>query len=185
VRGLVSVEKADKNESFIMIPQTLTTGLNGDMCQALLEISRGIENDGIEYTFTWSPQLLPSKDIAEIHSIQLNSSAFHYVEAALQYLKAEDSDKSLVAQKEILQITEQETYVTVRGKISNIKLLTRNTLIATVQWEEVQQAVDVIVGPENYRLACDAFRDFRTVIVVGKLNSDNWTITNINLFNVE
>jgi hypothetical protein len=188
VRGLVSVEKADKNRSSIIISQTLTTGLNGNMCQALLEITSGIESDGVEYTITWSPQLQPSRDIAEIKTIQLSSSAFHYVEEALKHLKVEDSEKLLVVQKDAFQISEPGPNVTIRGKISNIKSINRNMLIATIHWDEVQRVVDVVVGPESYRLACDAFRDFRTVYVTGWLNrdnSENWTLVNPDFFKVE
>lgn len=188
VRGLISVEKADNNKSSMLIPQTLTTGLNGNMCQALLDISRGIENDGIEYTVTWSPQLIPSRDISEFKSIQLSRSAFQYVEEALQYLKLEDLENVLVAQAEALRIAEPGSYVTVRGKISNIKSLNRDTLITSIEWDEEQRVVDVHIGPESYGLACDAFRDFRTVYVAGNLNRNNkgkWILINPKLFKVE
>ncbi len=178
-RGFLTVQDALKASSVEIISKNYETGLNANMCSALADILKGNLDTEIEFSVAWSLWLKPSQDVAAVGPIRLQGNVYPYLEEAAQSLEA-------LHKAEEGNLIEE---VTIRGQIKESISgdTNRTAIVSSEKYGEVHIAFPL--ESESDRMACDAYRDRRSISIRGTLTrskrKDPWTLLYPQDFKVE
>lgn len=174
-RGLLSLKRAEQKHSSEEISQNFESGLNANMCNAVIDMLKEIENIEVEYSVRWSPRLEPSPDIAEIDPILLGRAATYYLQEAASHM-------------EEIAYTGFEGVRTVRGRIIELTSDSQSKGTVEISAEGIGK-VRFSLGLKEYQIACNAHRDRRTVSAKGTLTREKrrgpWTLVSPSDFKVD
>ena len=178
-RGFLFVQEAVKTQDSAKISINYERGLNANMCSAILDMFKGLQETEIEFSVTWSSWLEPWDDIAGISSIRLQGNISPYLEEAAQYLE------------EIYRAQEGNVIEdsTVQGEIQ--ELVSKNqTNRAIIVLSERHGRIRFSIGSESEwdKMACNAYRDRRSISIRGTLirkKRGPWTLVNPRDLKVE
>lgn len=173
-RGLISVKNAEQEHNSEEISNHFTTGLNANMCKALLEMLEELADAPVEYSVRWSLSLSPSSDIAQNSSIVLDKESFTYLGEAARYLETVspnlEKDKTIV------------------GTIISLSFENQSERLVTLMADGYGR-VSFTLDAADYAIACDAHRDNLVVSVTGTLQRSSrrgsWTLLSCRDFYVK
>lgn len=152
------------------------TGLNANMCDALLKLKAGTGNMKFEYRVDWSPVLPAPKNISEKVTIERNGLDFIRT-LAEKYRGSIESKKILIegtvvglSAEDIEEDNEGDRKVTVKV-INNTQNIKKVKLNMTV---------------EDYKKACDAHKDGLFIRVEGILEREGkqWVLSGVENFKI-
>lgn len=169
-RGLRSVQTARETDRPEAISDDFKTGLNGNMCKAVLEMLEEIPNIPLEYSVRWSVAQEPAEDVRQTKPIVLDKDIVYLLRSAADTLEAAQPDA--------------EPNKTIEGAIVGLNSGNEAEHEVIVQAEGYGR-VSFELEAGDYARACNAHRDHRTVIVTGTLqqNSNNrWTLLSPSSF---
>lgn len=179
-RGLLFAQEAKRRNSSRVISDNFGLGLNANMCNALLEVFKGIQNVELEYTVLWSSRLQPSHDIFQAEPILLQEDISSYVRDAARILRNAPHETQKAAQiRDAL----------VQGPIVEMNAGDTGHRTIKVLWKERQEHVIISLELEDYQVACDAHKEDLSISIRGMLKRGKgrklWTLTNPYDFTVE
>lgn len=178
--GLEIVEKATKDGSSAMIVDNIDSGFNANMCEAIVEISEEIQAVEVAYNFGWSPMLPISDMNKSVKTFILSPGSYRVLEDATRQLKndVDELDTTISGAVTILKAPpgflvheDAITLVTINGKTDTGIYVNITTHLKT----------------EDYKLACDAHRDGKFVLLRGHLVrgiNRRWEITEYSKFSI-
>jgi hypothetical protein len=154
-RGLLFAKSAEQMHNSAEISQNFATGLNANMCKAVVDMLAEMQDTQVSYSVRWSSRLPPSQDIARIEPILLGRETSLYLRQAGEYLE-QTAEADLEEER------------TVEGLITSLSSEDQASRSVTISAEGFGK-VSFLLGPEEYVVACNAHRDGRIVSVKGKL----------------
>ncbi|MFT8318826.1 MAG: hypothetical protein ABF651_11240 [Sporolactobacillus sp.] len=163
-RGLGELEHSVNEENIDFIVKNYKTGLNANMCEALLGLQVGQSDVDLEYSVNWSKGLPKPSDIPG--RIRIGSSGFEYLESAAKILR--DSDESVKKEISGRIIKLSASALEDDDVNSGDSTITIQTMI-----NEKMIIVKVPLERTDYKSACDAHRDSKEVSIVGTLERVN------------
>jgi hypothetical protein len=178
--GLEIVEKATNQGTSAIIVDNINYGFNANMCEAIVEISEEIQAVEVSYNFGWSPILPISTPDKLSKKFNLTSGAYRILEDAARQLKKEvdELDTTIIGSVTILKappgfLSHEDSIrlVTITGKTDT----------------GLQVNITTNLETEDYKLACDAHRDGKHVILKGHLLrgvNRRWEITAYDKFSI-
>ncbi len=86
VRGLLAIRQAVAEHNIEKVLQEYPTGLNSNMCEAIVGMSRD-RSQPIEYSVLWSPKLRPSPDVESTGVIRVSEAEYRYLGEAARSLR--------------------------------------------------------------------------------------------------
>ena len=174
IRGLHTLDQATTKNDLELLVESYDVGLNSNMGQALLAMAGEKRQIKMEYSVRWAPVYSPPEDIQDIGRIELEERNYWFIEDAIDiWEKVEPREVTLYGSIEILRSSSRETYqrrVRVHAKLP----------------DEGDINVRVSLSEDDYRHACNAHRDQRTISVKGTLDrvSRSWILRNPHDFRV-
>lgn len=174
-RGLMSVQLAREKQKSEPISEQYESGLNGNMCKAVLEMLEDLPDTPIEYSVRWSLSLKPAQDVAQFTPIVLDREATYYLQDAVRALETPEP--------ELVENT------TVKGLIISLNAEKPSERQVTLLVDGYGK-VNFFLDGEDYTQACDAHRDGTHVAVTGTLlrnskGGEIWTLLSPRDFAVE
>jgi hypothetical protein len=172
-RGLISVKHAEQAHNSEEISEHFTTGLNGNMCKAVLEMLEEIPDTAVEYSVRWSLSLSPSPDITQFTPVVLDKEVSYYLRDAAQYLEA--------------STTNLERDKTIEGVVTSLNFENQSDRQVTLMADGYGK-VSFTLEAEDYATACDAHRDNLMVNVTGTLQRNKrgpWTLLSPRAFHIK
>ncbi len=174
-RGLLFLKSAEQKQKSEEISQHFESGLNANMCNAIIEMLKDKENIKVEYSVHWSSQLEPSPDIADIDPILLGGEATYYLQEAARHMEEFDN-------------TDAEGVSAVQGRIIELTSDSQSNGTVEISMEGIGK-VRFSLGSEEYQKACNAHRDRRSVSAKGKLTKKrkkgSWILVGPSDFKVD
>lgn len=174
-RGLMSAQTAKEKQRSEEISEHYTSGLNGNMCKAVLEMLEELPDTPVEYSVRWSISLQPARDVEQVLPIVLDKEVSYYLRDAAKYLEATQPDL--------------EYDKTIEGRVISLSAENQSERQVTVLADGYGK-VSFLLDAEDYATACDAHRDAHVVTVVGTLQrksraGDLWTLLSPRAFRVK
>lgn len=173
-RGLLTVQTAKQTQRSEAISEHFTTGLNGNMCKAVLEMLEELPDIPVEYAVRWSVSLQPARDVEHFTPITLDREDSYYLLDASKYLEAAMPDV--------------EPDKTIEGTIIGLSIEDESERQVTVLADGYGK-VNFLLDATDYALACDAHRDHRVVMVTGTLQRNvrarQWSLLNPQSFQMK
>lgn len=157
-RGIGLVDRSVKEGDISPIVNDFKSGLNANMCEALLELKMDQLDIDLEYSVSWSVGIPKPNDVPE--KVIIKKTGFDYLENAAKILR--NSDESI--KRGII------------GKVVRLSALdldddaeSNDNRLITVKTEVHDKTirVNVPLNVEEYKLACDAHRDNKDIKVEG------------------
>lgn len=180
-RGFLNVQRAVTKRDPVEISHNYESGLNANMCSALLDMSRGMQGTEMEYSVVWSPRYEISPDLIKIEPIRLVENAYRYLEEATYLIKESIGEPIQNALLEDDDVTSQ-----IRGPITRLSSIAKSDRTITVSWGG--GSVQISLNQADYQKACDAHRDGLPISVSGKLKVNgkkSWTLLNPTDFRIK
>lgn len=174
IRGLHTLNKATTEGNLDLLIESYDVGINSNMGQALLDMAGEKQQIEMEYSVHWAPIYSPPDDIQNLGSVELKERNYWFIQDAIRvWQQVEPRKITLYGTIEILRSSPRETYQ-------------RQVRIHAKLPEEGDINVRVSLGGEDYRRACDAHRDNRTISVEGTLErlGRSWILRNPHNFRV-
>jgi hypothetical protein len=172
-RGLLSVQTAREKERSEEISEHFKTGLNGNMCKAVLEMLEELPDTAVAYSVRWSFSLAPAQDVGRFIPVILDKDASYYLRDAARYLETTQPDL--------------EHDKTIEGTVTSLNMENQSERQVTLQVDGYGK-VSFLLEAGDYTIACDAHRDHSTVTVTGTLqrnSSSRWTLLSPYAFQVK
>jgi hypothetical protein len=180
-RGFLNIQRAVRKEDPAEISRNYDSGLNANMCSALLGMSRGMHGMEMEYSVVWSPRYELSPDLIKIEPIRLEENAYRYLEEATYLIKESIGEPIQNALIEEVDVTSQ-----IQGPVIKLSSIAKSDHTITVSWGG--GAVQISLNQADYQKACDAHRDGLPISVSGKLKVNgkkSWILLNPTNFIVQ
>lgn len=86
-RGLLSVQTARETQRSEAISAHFATGLNGNMCKAVLDMLEELPDTPLEYSVRWSVVFPPAQDMEQVRPIVLDREVSYYLRDAARSLE--------------------------------------------------------------------------------------------------
>jgi hypothetical protein len=160
-RGIGLVEKSVSEGDITPIVNDFKSGLNANMCEALLGLKIDQYDIDLEYSVNWSMSIPKPNDVPD--KVKIEKIGFDYLASAAKVLR--DSDESVKRKivGKVVKLSAFDLEEDDEGD-SNNRLVTVKTEI-----HDKQIKVNVPLNIIEYKLACDAHRDIKDVQVEGML----------------
>lgn len=168
-RGLSLIEKGLREADVSILTDGYLTGFNANLLETMAEMGRTLQNNKMEFSFSWSPEFLQPPDIQVVRSLRFSAdSLVPFVQSAAKSLRSSSESKDTIVKGRIIQL---------RSESSGDEEMTETVLsdsdrgMITITWEMEQGKSVLIRVPlslENYRLSCDAHKNESVVSVRGR-----------------
>jgi hypothetical protein len=174
-RGLRSAELAKEKQRSEEISDHYMSGLNGNMCKAVLEMLEELPDTPVEYDVRWSVSLRPADDVERFTPIVLDKEVSSYLRDAARYLET--------------TLPDLEYDKTIEGKVISLSIENQIERQVTLQADGYGK-VSFLLDASDYATACDAHRDNLVVMVTGILQRNSrggelWTLLSPRSFQVK
>lgn len=173
-RGLISIQMARETQRSEAISNHFDTGLNGNMCKAILEMLEELPDTPVEYSVRWSVSLQPAHDVENFTPVILDREISYYLRDAAKHLEATQNGV--------------EYNKTIEGTIISLSVENRSER-QVVLLANSYGKVSFSLEAEEYSLACDAHRDHLMVTVTGTLQKSSkgglWTLQSPHAFQMK
>jgi len=163
-RGLQQAKESELQKSPNPIIDGFKTGLNANMCKALVNVLSHIEKPSVDYRVHWSPKETIHQSFR--NSIELTSNAIPYIQDAYEALSDYD------------QVSE---YVTVEGEVTTLNKVTTKEepdyigrerkieIDGTTNKSSLRHKYLVYLPPDDYLMAFEAQKTHQMVRITGQL----------------
>jgi PIN domain nuclease of toxin-antitoxin system len=158
IRGIKNTQEAVIEGNVDILVNNYKTGLNANTCDVLSEILENFNEIQSEYFVSWSPIWEIKPDIANIR-VQLDSKAPEYLKSASKTLKQEDTVQIVTINGKIVELN--------RDLDAHEEESSDESIIIVL--DESGRRVHVLLSEDEYRDACNAHRDKKTISIVGTL----------------
>jgi hypothetical protein len=174
-RGLLSVQTARETQRSEEISEHFESGLNGNMCKAVLEMLKELPDTPVEYSVNWSVSLRPAHDVERFTPIILDKEVSYYLRDAAKCLET--------------TLPDPEHDKTIEGRVISLSVENQSERQVTLLADGYGK-VSFLLDAEDYATACDAHRDNLVVTVMGTLQRNSkggelWTLLSSHSFNVK
>ena len=163
VRGIAHAAEATDQRSTTPIVDGYESGLNANMCDALIEMSEQVPIDELIFSVDWSPKIPESPFFYNFDSIGISGETVNILKSARTQLRSMEESKG----------------VTIEGRVVLLKSDSspwedepddeHTVVIAWIDPNGKTVRTRVILSPSNYLEACDAHMKGRNVAVSGLL----------------
>ncbi len=177
VRGLHTASRGVREGDVTLITKGFKSGFNANLCEVMANLAEelgGVGGMRTEYSTLWSPEFTVAEDLRRLDPIRIDPGVFRpYFEAAA---------KSLRESRESLDTIVTGAIVQLRAELDDEDADHDADRQVTIRWEPSPRQmanIRVALGPQEYRLACDAHRDQRSVRVSGRPEKQGkfWVLT--------
>jgi len=169
--GIKNLQEAILSGSTDPLTRNYDRGFNANICQDLVDMAEAVEDIEIEYSTIWSPEWRVLPELAMMKPVKIERRSIEYLQAASKSMR---SDLGESRKQEI------KGFITKLQAITNTSeeedAIEERTLAIKWKTQESKEInVNLTLSPEDYRKACDAYRDRKEVAVSGVLEKINRT----------
>lgn len=181
LRGVHLAQTATQKQTSNVLIDNYEQGLNANMCNSLLSMFSKEFDIRIEYSVRWSPEFKASRDLLTQGPVQLSGEAIPYLERASDEMRAMEQFRPVTIEGYITQLRSEEPQLVPTDDESG-------TIV--IRWYDDllrrQINVHVPLPPTEYRSACDAHRDKKSIFIKGDLGKDGryWQLSDYSDFRI-
>lgn len=176
-RGLQFAKQAEQERHHQLLVQEYASGLNANMCAALVSLARG-KSAAVEFRLAWSPKIKPGEDVAQIKPIRFLKGGCDILEYAAKALKSQKPD--------VVDVIGHVRALT--SSDNPLSSETRRAVVIRGLYPGVKRALDIVVELErdDYAKANRAHIEWQTVQVSGIISRSGtaWRLLNVKDFQV-
>lgn len=167
-RGFNAIRKASEEADLSILTNDYKQGFNANLYETMLELMESLQDYQVEFSFAWSPEYLTSPDLKNLNAIRIvPSSALPFLESAAKHLRRSYESQNAIVVGKIVQLRGGETE---EDEIEDLETTSSNRMI-TIEWE-IDRGKSCLIrahlSPEEYKIACNAHRDGKTISIKGK-----------------
>ena len=160
-KGIGLLEKSVNEGDISPIITEYKSGLNANMCEALLGLKIEQMDINLEYSVNWSMSIPKPNDIPD--KVKIEKTGFDFLENAAKVLRDTDESVKREITGKVIKLSAFDLAEDEDGETSN-RLVTVKTEV-----HDKQIKVNVPLNINEYKLACDAHRDTKDVKIEGML----------------
>lgn len=161
-RGLEQLKTSIVERQLDPIVKNYDSGLNANMCDALLSMRENAPDLSIVYSVDWSPKI-PEVELAKFTAIEIGPESNEYLEAAAKQLRtADETIKVSIFGPVVLLKSDSAPWEDETDEVHSIA-------VAWVDEHGRSNRTRVVLGGSDYMLACEAHMRGQTVAVDGLL----------------
>jgi hypothetical protein len=162
-KGLLSIRKAAQEADISILTNNYKQGFNANLFETMQNLVGSFKDFPMEFSFGWSPEYHLPEELKAMPVVRLTSdSVLPLLESAAKALRQSSESQDTVIIGKIVQL---------RGEISDEgdDLEAPDNKMIIIEWEKGRSTlIRAILSPEEYKNACDAHRDGKTVSIRGK-----------------
>jgi hypothetical protein len=181
VRGIKYANDSVMESDPDILIQNYETGLNANMCDALDDIIEEFKDTDTEFNILWSPNYEPDENLKEARII-LNANTQKYLKIASQSLSGASEPKHIILKGKIVELKRSE----VKRSYFEDDEESEETDTIKIRDDETGKQVKVLLIESDYKNACDAHKENKSVSIGGILERDKrqWILRNPQNFEV-
>ena len=160
--GVELVRVALEQHQIEPLVQQYETGLNANMCDALVAMQERIADLHVEYAVDWSPKV-PVSNSARGRIVHIGPEAYDYLREAARILRSTEPPKSALIEGRVVILKSDSP------PWEDEPSSPHTVVIAWISPEGKPTRTRVVLQPQDYLLACDAHKNGTTVSVQGTL----------------
>jgi hypothetical protein len=138
------------------------TGLNANMCDALVNMREKISDLRVEYAVEWSPKL-PMRATGRSRKIDIGPEAFDYLREAARTMRKTEPPQSVVIEGRVVMLRSDSP------PWEDEPSSPHTVVVAWLDPEGKLIRTRVVLQPQDYLLACDAHKSGMMISVRGTL----------------
>ena len=158
--GLELVQQSLEQRRVDPLVQHYDTGLNANMCDALVAMREKVTDLRVDYSVDWSPKI-PAPRSARVVSI--GPEAYEYLQQAARALRTTEPPRRVVIEGRVVMLKSDS------APWEDEPSSPHTVVIAWIAAEGKPTRTRVVLQPQDYLLACDAHKNGATVLVQGTL----------------
>ena len=160
--GLAQVEQAVLDGKVDTLIDGYKTGINANMAEAILNLRDANQDAIFEYTMDLSPTIPSRISVPKVVSIEKHGLEF--LEAAARALRGSDEEEHITITGKIIRLVADDV-----DEDESEELSGNRVIVIRSEESDFRRNVHVSLSADEYRIACDAHRDSRTVTVKGNM----------------
>ncbi len=168
-RGFNVIREAIQEADARLLIDNYRQGFNANQYEALKKCLEVIPDSQMEFSFTWSDEYQPAPDLYRISPIRFVSSELApFLETAAKSLRKLSESEPVTVTGKIIQL--QAKGPLDEEDLDDTSFPDSDTPQIVIDWQIKKgkhAAIRVVLSPDEYRLACDAHRDEKTVSIHG------------------
>lgn len=158
--GLGLVQQSVEESRIDPLVQHYDSGLNANMCDALVKMREKVTDLRVEYSVDWSPKLpVPSS----ARAVSIGPDAYTYLQEAARALRSTAPPRPVVIQGRVVMLKSDS------APWEDEPTSPHTVVIAWIDAEGKPIRTRVVLQPQDYLLACEAHTKGATVSVEGTL----------------
>ncbi|MFI5344347.1 MAG: hypothetical protein ACHQUC_09025 [Chlamydiales bacterium] len=163
--GLFSIRKAAQEADISILTNNYKQGFNANLLETMQNLIGSFKDFPMEFSFAWSPEYTLPAELKAMPILRLTSeSVLPLLESAAKALRRSSESEDTVITGKIVQL---------RGEIcdegDDLEVPDNKMIIIERETERGRSSlIRAALSPEEYRCACDAHRDGKTVSIRGK-----------------
>jgi hypothetical protein len=169
-RGLMAIRKSSQEADVSVLTNDYKQGFNANLYEIMQGLMQSLQDHQIEFTFAWSPEYLLPQELVNMTAVRLvPASVLPFLESATKSLRRSSESQDTTIKGKIVRLHGD-------GKIGEEELddlesSSNDSGIVVIEWETEKGKPRLIraeLSQEDYRLACDAHRDYKMISIRGK-----------------
>ena len=168
-RGFSTMQKSLQEADAKLLIDDYKKGFNANQYEALKKCLESVPNYQMEFSLSWSNEYPVASDLQHFSSFKFGASeVIPFLETAAKSLRKLSESEPVTIQGKIIQLQAKGTLD--EEDLDDSGLNDGDSPQVVIDWlvrRGKSVAIRVILSPDEYRLACDAHRDEKTVSVHG------------------
>lgn len=169
-RGLLAIRKSSQEADVSILTNDYKQGFNANLYETMQDLMQSLQDYQIEFAFAWSPEYILPQELTNMSLIRLMpSSVLPFLESAAKSLRRSSESQDTTISGKIIQLRGD-------GKIGeeeseDLDASGNGNRMIVVEWETEKGKPCLIraaLSQEDYRAACDAHRDGKSISIKGK-----------------
>jgi hypothetical protein len=169
-RGLLAIRKSSQEADVSILINEYKQGFNANLYETVQDLMESLQDNQIEFTFAWSPEYILPQELVNMTMIRLTpASVLPFLESAAKSLRRSSESQDAIILGKIVQLRGD-------GEIGEEELdesdsSSNGSGMTVIEWETEKGKpclIRAVLSQEDYKLACNAHRDGKTVSIRGK-----------------
>jgi hypothetical protein len=164
-RGFAAIRKASEEADVSILTKEYKQGFNANLYETMLELMESLQDYQVEFSFAWSPEYVIPADLKNLNAIRfIPTSILPFLESAAKHLRRSNESQDALVVGKIIQLRDSKMG---EDEIEDLENASSNGII-TIEWEGKSCHIRAHLSPEEYKIACNAHRDRKTISIKGK-----------------
>ncbi len=168
-RGLIAIRKSSQEADVSILTNDYKQGFNANLYETMQDLMESLQDCHIEFGFSWSPEYALPQEVANVSMVRLvPDSVLPFLETANKLLRRSSESQDAIIIGKIVQLRGE-------GRIGEEEFDdldgSNGSRMIVIDWETEKgksSLIRVFLSSEDYRSACDAHRDGKSISIKGR-----------------